>query len=441
MAGKSIFRDAALERLSTPERLDQGLTVVGSMNWALLGGLSALVVGGLIWSVVVVVPVTVKGDGILLSPGGVLDVTSDSPGRVTQFLVRTDDTVAVGQIVARLDQPDLRQQLATAEGELKDGQDERQRVTEFQQRKRAAQDIAFAQKRQALNEAIEYLVKEIVLLEQRSTVYDGLFAKGLIAQDKILQGKIELGRQQEELARDRTSLKDIDSEEIKTRADNERELLNIDLKIATAERKAVGLRDRYRVESLVTSTYDGKVAELKVNPGELVERGTALFTVVPKEVAKSAADEKPDTLMGPLVAVLYVAPTFGKQVRPGDRVQVAVSTARREEFGFIIGRVRAVAEIPSTAEGMQRVLKNKQLVQTMSNNAAPFEIEAELYADQATKSGYRWSSSRGPNLKINSGTLVSADIEVRDLPILSLVIPQTRTLFDKFRDMFSAPGS
>src|SRR3954469_1797503 len=137
MAGKGIFREAALERLSTPERLDQGLTVVGSMSWALLGGLSALVVGGLIWSVIVVVPVTVKGEGILLSPGGVLDVTSDGPGRVTQFLVRTDDAVAVGQIVARLDQPELRQQLATAEGELKDAQNERTSVAEFQQRKRS----------------------------------------------------------------------------------------------------------------------------------------------------------------------------------------------------------------------------------------------------------------------------------------------------------------
>lgn len=441
MAGKGIFREAALERLSTPERLDQGLTVVGSMNWALLGGLSALVVGGLIWSVIVVVPVTVKGEGILLSHGGVLDVTSDSPGRVTQFLVRTDDAVAVGQIVARLDQPELRQQLATAEGELKDVQDERRSVAEFQQRKTAAQGIAIAQKRQALSESINYLVKEIELLEERGRVQDGLYARGLVAQDRLLQGKIELGRQQEELARDRTAVKDIDSDEIKTRADNERELLNIDLKIATAERKATGLRDRYRVESLITSPYDGKVAELKVNPGELVERGTALFTLVPKDAVKSAAEEMPGALMGPLVAVLYVPPTFGKQVRPGDRVQVAVSTARREEFGFIIGRVRTVAEIPSTAEGMQRVLKNKQLVQTMSNNAAPFEIEAELYSDPATKSGYRWSSSRGPNLKINSGTLVSADIEVRDLPILSLVIPQTRTLFDRFREMFSAPGS
>ena len=444
MASNSIFRETALERLSTPERLDRGLTVVGSASWALLAGLTVLVVGGLIWSVLVVVPVTVKGEGILLSPGGVLDVTSDSPGRVTQFLVQTGESIKTGQVVAQLDQPALRQELATAQGELKDAQDERRRVADFQQNKTAAQAIAIAQKRQALNENIAFLVSNIALLDQRGKVVDDLLAKGLITQDKVLQGKIDLGREQEELARDRTSLKDIDNEEIKSRADNEHELLNIDLKIATAQRKANALAGRYRLESAVVSPYNGTVAEVQVNPGELVERGTSLFTLVPKDAADNSAksdDPLNSAAMGPLVAVLYVAPTFGKQVRPGDMVQVAVSTARREEFGFIVGRVRTVAEIPSTAEGMERVLKNKQLVQTMSKNAAPFEIEAELFADPTTKSGYRWSSSHGPNLKINSGTLITAEIEVRDLPILSLVIPQTRTLLERLRGLAGASSS
>jgi HlyD family secretion protein len=444
MASNSIFREAALERLSTPERLDQGLTVVGSASWALLAGLTALVVGGLIWSVLVVVPVTVKGEGILLSPGGVLGVTSASPGRVTQFLAQTGDAIRVGQVVAQLDQPELRQQLATAEGELKDAEDERRRVAEFQQNKVAAQQIVSAQKRQALDENITYLVKNIALLEQRGRVEDDLLAKGLITQDKVLQGKVDLGHQQEELARDRTSLKDLDNEEIKTRADNEHEILNVDLKIATAQRKASALADRYRVESSVVSPYEGNVAEVQVNPGELVERGTSLFTLVPKvsgDDSAKPAEASSGPAIGPLVAVLYVAPTFGKQVRPGDLVQVAVSTARREEFGFIVGRVRTVAEIPSTAEGMERVLKNKQLVQSMSKNAAPFEITAELYADPTTKSGYRWSSSRGPNLKINSGTPVTADIEVRDLPILSLVIPQTRTLLERLHGLFGGSAA
>jgi HlyD family secretion protein len=132
-----------------------------------------------------------------------------------------------------------------------------------------------------------------------------------------------------------------------------------------------------------------------------------------------------------------VAPRFGKQIRAGDVVQLAISTARREEFGFVIGRVRMVADIPSTAEGMQRSLKNKQLVQTLSNNAAPFEAVIDLYADPATPSGYRWSSSRGPDIRLNGGTLVSADIEVRSLPILTLAIPQIRQLLTKLRNLAS----
>jgi HlyD family secretion protein len=440
MTTETIFREAALERLSTPERLDQGLVVVGTASWALLRGLVVLVVGGLLWSIIVVVPVTVKGEGILLSPGGVLDVTSGSQGRVTKFLVQADATISAGQAVAELDQPELRDQLAGAEGELRDAQDERRQTLAFQERKAAVLAIAIAQKRSALAENIDFLVKDVGLLEQRNKVQEDLFAKGLLPQEKVLQGKLDLGHQQEELARDRTNLKDLDNEETKAHTDDARELLTIDLKIATAERKATALRDRYKIETAVISPYAGKVAEIKINTGELVERGTALFTMIPNDIAKatngSGLAEPQGEAMGPLEAVVYVAPSYGKQVQPGATVEVAVSTARREEFGFIIGRVRTVADIPSTVEGMQRVLKNKQLVQTMSNNAAPFEVVVDLYADAATRSGYRWSSSRGPNLKINSGTPVQADIEVRDLPVLSLVIPQLRTFLERAHNYF-----
>ena len=75
---------------------------------------------------------------------------------------------------------------------------------------------------------------------------------------------------------------------------------------------------------------------------------------------------------------------------------------------------------------MAYTLKNKQLVQNLSNNAAPIEIAVELERDPSTFSGYKWSSSKGPSIKINGGTLTQADVEVRDLPLLSLVIPPLR---------------
>ena len=66
MAEKQLFREAALERLSTPDRLDQGLKIVGSAEWIGLGALIALIVVGAIWALVLRVPITVGGSGILL---------------------------------------------------------------------------------------------------------------------------------------------------------------------------------------------------------------------------------------------------------------------------------------------------------------------------------------------------------------------------------------
>ena len=50
MADNKIFRETALGRLSTPDRLDQGLTIVGSAEWIGLGALLALIIGGAIWA-------------------------------------------------------------------------------------------------------------------------------------------------------------------------------------------------------------------------------------------------------------------------------------------------------------------------------------------------------------------------------------------------------
>jgi HlyD family secretion protein len=99
---------------------------------------------------------------------------------------------------------------------------------------------------------------------------------------------------------------------------------------------------------------------------------------------------------------------------------------RREEFGFIKGRVRAAAEIPSTAEGMNRTLKNRQMVQALTKEGAPYELIVDLIADASTPSGYRWSSSRGPETRVDGGTVATAEIEVQSLPVLSLVVPPLR---------------
>lgn len=63
---KSLFRKESLERLSSPERLDQLIQVVRPKDWLTLATLGALVMLAAIWSVLGRIPVTVSGRGVLI---------------------------------------------------------------------------------------------------------------------------------------------------------------------------------------------------------------------------------------------------------------------------------------------------------------------------------------------------------------------------------------
>jgi hypothetical protein len=58
-----IFRQAALDRLSSPEQLDERLTLVSPRSWLALAGLGALLAGLLAWSVFGRIAITVEGRG------------------------------------------------------------------------------------------------------------------------------------------------------------------------------------------------------------------------------------------------------------------------------------------------------------------------------------------------------------------------------------------
>jgi hypothetical protein len=64
----SIFRRESLERLSSPEQLDQLMQVVNSRSWLALGALGALVSLTVGWSIWGRIPIMAAGKGILVHP-------------------------------------------------------------------------------------------------------------------------------------------------------------------------------------------------------------------------------------------------------------------------------------------------------------------------------------------------------------------------------------
>lgn len=102
MENNPIFRKVALERLSTPEQLDQLLQVTTPRGWMGLAGLGAVLVIVLIWSFVTRIPTQVAGRGILLHGDRVYKVVANNGGLVAALLVHPGDAVTQGQAVARI---------------------------------------------------------------------------------------------------------------------------------------------------------------------------------------------------------------------------------------------------------------------------------------------------------------------------------------------------
>jgi HlyD family secretion protein len=56
-------------------------------------------------------------------------------------------------------------------------------------------------------------------------------------------------------------------------------------------------------------------------------------------------------------------------------------------------------------------------------NAAPIRVVVSLERDLSTPTGYKWSSRRGPEIQIDSNTICSAKVSVKEQAPITLVIP------------------
>src|SRR5262245_31870189 len=99
---RSIFRQVALERLSSPEQLDQLMYITTPRGWLALLALIGLIVTVVAWSFNDTIPTQVLGRGILIRGGQLARVVPVSSGQVGEVLAHVGDVVRQGQPLARI---------------------------------------------------------------------------------------------------------------------------------------------------------------------------------------------------------------------------------------------------------------------------------------------------------------------------------------------------
>jgi HlyD family secretion protein len=411
-------KEAALERLSTPEQLDLVIKVIPATSWFALVALGVLVACLLIGSLVVKVPITVRGDGIIIGAGGVLDLASETEGRINRFLIHPGDEVHQGQVIAIIDQPDLEMATTNAKARLAEAKEALSELESQQAREKTSKLAQFGERHKLIDQKRQFTADRLAWLTEKEKDDKRLFDRQLIPRQAYIDTEVAINEARQQLSSLDADARQLKFDEDSFSAAQEHQLLDGKTRLAEATRDAGTVSERLGRDTEVRSPYDGHIVELKVNPGDVVTKTMPLAGMLPL-----GSDDGTN-----LRAVLFSPPADGKKVRPGMDVQIEPSTVRKEEFGFIIGKVVDVAEIPSTSQGMMRVLKNARLVDALSGRSAPFQIVVELQRSDKTPSGFKWSSSTGPKIRINSGTPCSAEIAVRYQRLISLAIPAMERL-------------
>lgn len=407
-----IFRKVALERLSSPEQLDQLMEVTSPKGWLALMALGSLLVAALAWGVFGSIPTETSGEGILIRQGGVSNVVSAESGQVEEILVSVGDVIEKGQVVARVRQEELLRQIQDTRDKLADVRSEYQELLRYAGEQGRLRGRELEQQRANLQQSIRAYQREVELAQERVAAEQDLLKDGLITKQTLVTSEQRLNTAQDQLAAARLELNGLELKRLESaqQVDQQiqtREAAIRDLELELRERQA-----RLEETARVVAPRAGRVLELLFDRGDVVSPGTAILNL--------------EVISEELMAVLFVPASAGKRVQTGMTVRVSPSTVKREEYGSMIGKVVWVAEFPSSQRGMTRLLGNEVLVTRLLEEGPPIQVNVALQRDPATPTGYRWSSSTGPNVKISSGTLASGSIVVREERPISFLIPGIR---------------
>ena len=408
---KQVFREKALERLSSPDNIQELVQVTSTRSWLALIALGGLIFALLLWSFLGELPKTVNGKGILIQSGGIADITAIGSGIVEQVLVSEGESVSKNDTIATVAQPELRLQIENAEEKLAYLKSKRNRIVQYVivspikrkllQEKYTLEDKALNQLRHTMKQQ-EAHYKNLELLLQKKRVVGTRVSE---AHRQFLMTEARVDSMEKVLDGYNQRL-------LKMRGAKDDELDALEGEINDLRGNIGEINVKFNLLRYVTSSYEGKVIELMAKKGQLIEQGSPVISV-----------EVEDNQQKGLEAVIYIPPEDGKKITKNMEVKIAPTTVKIEETGYIKGKVVQVSEYPSTKNGMARILGSQELVQAFAREEPPIAVFVALEKAPQSYSGYAWTTRRSPRIKINAGTICAANIIIKKEKPIGLLIP------------------
>ena len=417
-----FFRKAALEKLSTPEKLDQLIKVTSPKGWIALLTIAIALSTGIGWSFFGNIKTKLNVVGVLLG-GEIHEVVATSQGQLINLNVNIGDKVKDGDIIGTIEQPELFQQIEEVKANLKEREFDLQRFLSYGNQDTRLQGELIQQQTNSIKLQIQTENKNLGFLNSRLSTEEDLLKQGLITNSQLVNTKQQIDAARNSIERLKSQLVQTSSQKLNIGFDLQQKINVSKQRIAEAKRRLEHLKERYDIQTNIRSSYSGEVVEVLSESGIVVGQGTPLFKL---------KNQNQVTKDGKLRGVLYIPSQDGKKIKEGMEALVVPSTVQPQEYGFMKGKVTYISDFPITQKGMMMTVKNDQLVSGLLSMGALFEVYVEFEEDKESFSGFKWTSALGPEIAIKEGTSCMGKITVKTEPPVTIIIPALKKFFDLY---------
>ena len=416
-----FFRKSALEKLSTPEKLDQLIKVTGTKAWIALITIIVAIFTAIMWSFMGTVKTKLDVIGVVLG-GDVHEVVATAQGQLVELRVVIGSIVKKGDIIATIRQPELFQQIEDAKAVLSDRKFEMEKLMSYGNQGTQLQGEIISQSRVSIKGEIESEKKKIIFLNNQLESENVLLDKSLITKSQVANTKQQIEVAKNAIERLKGQIVETSSQQNDLGFDIQQKVILQKQRIAEAERNLQFLTERYDNQKNIKSSYSGEVVEVLTDAGIVVSVGSPLFKL------KNTLKTKQSQLRG----ILYIPSKDGKKIKKGMEALIVPSTVQPEEYGFIKGKVTYVSDFPITQQGMLTSVKNDQLTKQLLVGGPLFEVYVDFEKDPVSYSGYKWTSAKGPDIFLKEGTSCLGKITIKREPPVTLVVPAFKKFFDLY---------
>lgn len=340
-APADLFRQEAQEHLRSGEENLRRVDVSPPWTWALLWILLSAIATAIVIAFVGSIEVNTRAIGILRPAAGVRVLVSQVSGTVAAAPRRSGEAVAAGDVVLRIDSPQLRGQLLEAERQAGLLESDFGLVAQEQDRLHQLQLAETRTRIAKLAEQVESERGSIRVLKRKLDAMRALESSAVVsrfavldAQEAVALAERRLAGSEQSLAMARQDLAAMDS-----RREAEMWQRRQSLDGARARREAMRMASR---QTRIVAPQSGVIEALIVKPGDDVRPGQTLAKIIPRGV--------------PLEVVSFLPEKDRAFVRVGSEVRLELDQLPYGEYGTLGARVVRVGDDLASQHEVQQAL-------------------------------------------------------------------------------------